>query len=298
MITDMQQESRKVVKVDPPKAGYYHLHFDDGTSKLVARVTGKLKMIPKDALKWWAADIEHERVVLEAVEVHARVSHTNEVFHDALRRGLRDTWNEKKKKWEGKKAHQMRLKEAGDIGTSLHKGIQAYLRSYMGEKDVELELEGPALLAYMAWEDWADSISIEPTHVETMLGSERMDVGGTMDCAGWVNNELLSRPKRFHCIFDWKSSKRSQTAPNGIYPEAEIQVSVYRAMAIEMGMADDDSWAAVVRLPKNEDDPCLAKGSPEPFDVNWIDPERATYLADGFLHIGKAFSFMAEAFPK
>ncbi len=285
-------ETRKVVTVDKPKAGHYKVHFDDGSSTLLARLTGQLGVLDKAALKFWAANIEREYVIEKFIQMGG--------VRDAYRFPLPIQVGELRKLLGEKKAHQMRLKEAGAIGTSLHKAIQTCLAASMltgTGGSASAELEGPALLAYMAWEDWAESVALKPTHVETRLASERLDAGGTMDCAGDACNPEMDGRKT-HTYFDWKSSKRSKTAPNGIYPESEIQVSAYRKMGIEMGIGDDDSWAAVVRLPKNEDDPCLAKGSPEPFDVLWIDPDRADYLAGGFEHISKTFSFMAEAFPK
>ena len=53
-------QEKKVVRVDPPKAGYYHVHFDDGTSKLLTRLTKKLNVLDKAALKFWAANIERD----------------------------------------------------------------------------------------------------------------------------------------------------------------------------------------------------------------------------------------------
>ena len=282
MITLEQQ--RKVIKVDPPKAGYYMLHFDDGGTKLVPRLTTKLGLLDKPALKFWAANIERDYVIKTANSALCADS-TVHTFEQRLRAMLGE-----------KKAHQLRLKEAGAIGTGLHLMVQNSLRQLMGLPIVKKPKESDsALLAFMGWEDWSLSVGLEPTHVETSVGSEAMDVAGTMDCAGYAFNENMDGRKT-HTFFDWKTSGRSQTAPNGIYPESEIQVCVYRALGIEMGIGDAESWAAVVRLPKSENDPCLKEK--EPFDVLWIDPDRADYLAKGFLHIGSAYSFMKEAFPK
>ena len=287
-------EMRKIVKIDPPKSGHYRLHFDDQKSKLVPRMTSKLGILDKPALKFWAANIERDYVIGKVMEMGG--------VQDAHRFPLAVQEEELRKRLGEKRAHQMRLKTAGAIGTSLHKAIQSHLRGVMGDNILEAkllggpaDLEGPALLAYMAWEDWALSVSLEPTNVETMLGSELLDVAGTMDCAGWACNPEMDGRKT-HTVFDWKSSARSKSQANGIYPESELQVCGYRALAIEMGLADDDSWAAVVRLPKNEDDPCLKEK--EPFDVLWIDPERADYLAKVLLDVGTAYTSMKEAFPK
>lgn len=282
---------RKVATVDKPKAGYYMVHFDDGTSKLLTRFTKKLGILNKPALLWWAANIERDYVIEKAKDVFTRRVSFSAENAPAFEKALREELGEKK-------AHQMRLKEAGAIGTALHLLVQNELRAMMGQSIEKKPGEDQsALLAFLAWEDWKASVELEPTHVETRLASERLDVGGTMDCVGWAFNPEMDG-KKTHTLFDWKTAARSKTAPNGIYPESEIQVCVYRAMAIEMGMLDDDSWAAVVRLPKTESDPCLALNSPEPFDVKWIDPERADYLARGFEHISKTFSFMQSAFPK
>ena len=55
-------QERKVVRVEKPKAGFYAIHFDDGGSKLVARLTRKLGVLDKAALKFWAANIERDYV--------------------------------------------------------------------------------------------------------------------------------------------------------------------------------------------------------------------------------------------
>jgi hypothetical protein len=280
----------KLQRVNVEKKGR---HYRLPSGKLVPSVTNKLGILDKPALKFWAAQIERDLVVrsevTEFLQGTTSPPRAAEDFESKLRARL-----------GAKYAHQMRLKEAGDIGSSLHTMIQDELKARMKHYPGRVthgDHADAALLAFMAWEDWAEKVNLEPTHVETMLGSELMDVGGTLDCAGTVNCPHPGyQSERIEVVFDWKSSKRSKTSPNGIYPESEIQVSVYREIAIEMGLMGNESWAAVVRLPKTIDDPCLTEN--EPFDVKWIEPERATRLASGFLSIGDAWNFMKGEFGK
>jgi len=265
---------------DVKKRGRHYLV--DG--ELVPSVTNVEGIIDKPALKFWAANIERDYVLaaVRGVYVENMLSPIWAVFEAEVLDRLGE-----------KKAHQMRLKEAGGIGTELHLMVQNSLKETMGEKVTKPAKENQsALLAHMAWEEWAESVQLEPTHIETMVGSTRMGGGGTLDAAGYFNH----KQERMHGVFDWKSSKRSQTSPNGIYPEALVQVCTYRKMAIEMGLIDDRSVAAVVRLPKNIDDPCLTEN--EPFDIEVIEPERADRLAEGFVLIAKMWTFWHDEFPK
>ena len=67
-------------------------------------------------------------------------------------------------------------------------------------------------------------------------------------------------------------------------------------MAIEMEIANERSVAAVVRLPKDDKDPCIQEN--EPFDVKVIMPERANQLAALFEDISQTWDSYHEAFPK
>ena len=298
-----------IERVNVEKRGRHYLV----EGQLYPSVTNILGVLDKPALKFWAADIEREYVIGKAKGVYERAL---EVFDpnthpdgldvaedkytlqtDGFEKTLRNVLGEKK-------AHQMRLKQAGDIGSDLHKAIQARLMATANDQrstiadtsPLDLMLADAAQIAFMAWEDWAEQVNLEPLHVERMLGSKTLKAGGTLDCAAEANVSTPGQTMdyiRAACVFDWKSSKRSKSSPNGIYPEAKIQVSVYRAMAVEMGLVPEDAWAAVVRLPKAIDDPCINE---KKLDVEWIDPDTAEQYTRGFLSIRDTWNFMKTFF--
>lgn len=265
---DYTSESDTIQQVNVAKKGRHYLV--DG--KLVPSVTNVLGILDKPALKFWAAQIERE-YVLDKLEGLPNAT------PDQLRAALGEKY-----------AHQKRLKTAGDIGTSVHGLIMNELKSRLGQPAAMPEANENAELAFMAWEEWADKHLLEPIAVEHMLGSTRLGVGGTLD---YLGHAVPAPGPDVPVYFDWKSSKRSKTAPNGIYPEAKIQVSVYRELGLEMGLTGDNAWAAVVRLPKSLDDPTIAS---KQLDVVWISPEEATSYARGFLSILDTWTFMKGAF--
>lgn len=271
--------TQPIQRVNVEKRGRHYLL---PSGKLVPSITNILDILDKPALKWWAGDIERKACIQAAIDVGPDETR----IRAELARKFGTT-----RKGRVKFAHEANLADAGDIGTELHELIQSHLKGEPQAKASE-----NALLAFMAWEDWAQRVSLEPIHVETMLGSDLLGVGGTLDCAAHAAIPAFRDPREdlyAPVVFDWKSSKRSKTSPTGIYPEAMIQVSVYREMAIEMGLVSDDAWAAVVRLPKSIDDPCINE---KKLDVEWIEPERATKYARGFLSIADTWIFMKTEF--
>lgn len=161
-----------------------------------------------------------------------------------------------------------------------------------------------AQIGFMVWEDWAKEVNLRPLHVEKLLASTRLKVAGTTDLAAeaFLPEEAINTLElrnewspgvTVQAIFDWKTSKRSSSSPNGIYKEAKIQVCAYREMAIEMGLLDSDAWAVVVRLPKSLDDPCIDE---KKLDTEWIDPERALRIAAGYMSIRDMYEFLRKEF--
>lgn len=264
---------QQIERVNVEKKGRHYLL---PSGKLVPSNTNYLSILPKPALIHWAANIERDYCVERAVEIAVG---DKELFRERLLEKLGP-----------KKAHQLRLKAAGDIGSSLHDMIQWTLKGEMdsthrGEKP---NLSEPALLGFMAWEDWKKASGFRPTHVETIIGSDAYEVGGTVDAAGWINYKGNDR----FLVPDWKSSAPSKSAPDGIYLESLIQVAVYREIMVEMGEAPEDTLAGVVRLPKNEDDPCIKEG--KSIDTRIMEPEESMALVSGFEHIVKVWHFLKE----
>lgn len=265
-----------VVKVELANKNRYRLTYENGSTRDVPRVTTVLDTLNKPALMHWAANEERAYCIEKAIETiegwPAGVVMTDETFEEAMLHRLGD-----------KKAHSMKSRRAMGIGSHIHEMIQLHLKN---EKDTK-ERPEKAILGFMAWEDWRKSVEFEPVHVEQAIGSDRLGVGGTVDAAGWAS----VRPgQRTFLVPDWKSNNVSKMRPDGIYDENLIQAAVYCQILIEMGEAPEDSWAGVVRLPKNEDDPCIQEG--KSIDYRLLSPEERHKLAEGFEHIRATWEFL------
>lgn len=257
---------RTIKKVTLQKSDYL-VAFDDGSSTLYPRVTSVLDILHKPALMWWAANVERELCIQAAKSAYDKATTLGEfMIHYQQELGTA-------------KAHQKQSRKALDIGSETHALIQHDLKARLGKFEKEPEASDPAKIAFMAWEDWRDSVGFEPVSAETPLGSERLGVGGTNDAAGWIKRTLVEAIYQKFLVCDWKSSKRSKTAPDGIYYESLVQVSTYRRIGIEMGRFPEDSLAAVVRLPKDLEDPVIK--DKQPVDVRILEPEEADdYVKD------------------
>lgn len=267
---------RVPVKVTLQKSDYL-VAFDDGTSALYPRVTSILDILHKPALMWWAANAERE-MCMNAVQDTYKWFLVHDVQENRPMPEVGMFMEELREQLGAQKAHQKQSRKALDIGAETHALIQHDLKGRLGKFEKEPEASDPSRLAFMAWEDWRDSVGFEPVSAETPLGSERLGVGGTNDAAGVAHYPAQLKNEQF-LVCDWKSSKRSKTAPDGIYYESLVQVSTYRRMGIEMGLFPEDSLAAVVRLPKDLEDPVIK--DKQPVDVRVLEPEEADdYVKD------------------
>jgi hypothetical protein len=264
----------------------YLVSFEDGSSALYPRITSVLDVLAKPALMWWAANQEREMCLEAARSLYASIAwwgtsaHGDKIFSapgvPEFDRRLLEVLGEKK-------AHQKASQKAKDIGSETHALIQHDLKCRLGVFDPEPQASEPAIWAHMAWEDWRSRTHFEPTHAEVAVASRTLESAGTNDAAGNSNEGFL--------VCDWKSSKRSKSAPDGIYFEAKVQVAGYRAMGIEMGLFPSDAKACVVRLPKSEDDPVLQQKLPVDFVL--LEPSACDALVEGFRAIRATWGFMA-----
>lgn len=151
------------------------------------------------------------------------------------------------------KAAVKAMEAAADIGTQVHKHVQAYLRRELGLDHHFPALSDGALLATMAWEDWWKASGYRPVRVEQVLWDERLGYAGCVDLIAEDRDGRLG-------ILDWKSS-------NYILLKHHIQVASYLNMARNWrGM----EWARIVRLPKT-----LADVRPEDKALGeCFDPEK------------------------
>ena len=212
--------------------------FYDIDGELYPSVTHCLQAIAKPALINWAANTERAAVTEAAADLYeqwAKAVVPPVVPRDAYIATLTAKLGQVK-------AHQKALAKAGDIGTQAHKLIEWTMRTALhaeaGDKPV---VSDQALWAFMAFEDWAKSVSLKPVLIEQTVYSKVHQFAGTMD--------LLARVHGVLTLVDFKTGK-------GIYPESYLQSAAYQVALIEMGYVQPAA-GLIVRLPKVDTDPAF-----------------------------------------
>ena len=206
----------------------------------VPSVTTILSAIAKPALIGWAAKVEREMVIEVSGHLH----------RDSLHKEMNATdW---KKALEGllglTKASQKLMTKAGDIGSQAHSLIEWQIQTWMDIPLPKPEVSEAAQWAFMAWEDWARSVKLEPIASEQTVWSKTHRYAGTLDLLARVNGE--------EAVLDWKTGK-------AVYSEAHLQNAAYRHAIREMGHGDPKK-GFIVRLPKNTEDPAFEVVEAEP----------------------------------
>src|SRR5690348_2093067 len=173
----------------------------------VPSITTILKVIGKgDALTQWAANCAAD-YIRECVAPGERL---DEIAINALADGARFAFRRKSK-------------EACDIGTLVHKWIEAYLVEWFaGRRVPEMPVNDDARRACNAALDWLARTNYKPQATEMRLYSLKHGYAGTADAQGVaasINGKLA--------IVDWKTSK-------AIYPEYRFQTAAYAQAHSEM----------------------------------------------------------------
>ena len=274
----------------------------------VPSVTNVLGLLDKPALLWWAASVERDMIIKYAKLAYR----TNPTSYEEFENILLDMIPRQQARFK-------KSKEATDIGQETHDLIQHRCKEMLGQDDTEGEAQDAgtppedgteeeqdafnepdprpkvsdaAELAFMAWEEWAQGVNFEPLLVEQTVWSDIMKAAGTVDCGGI--QDWPEPGERRHFAYDWKSSKRSKTAPNGIYPESLIQVCTYAEMLVELGIFPENTMGCIVRLPKSLEDHIFEEAGQGAVDHVEIMPETRIKIAEGFHNIRKTWTFMKE----
>lgn len=259
-------------------------HYITPSGKLVPSVTNSQGIIEKPALMWWAANVERIMVKEYAVKAynHERMSGfaTTEDFEAFLTATI------------PKQQARFRIsREATDIGKETHALVQHRCKEMLSEGGIPRpKATEHAELAFMAWEEWTQKVNFEPLATEITVWSDRMHAAGTLD--SYSIHDWPEPGERRHFVDDWKSSKVSKTAPNGIYPESLVQVSTYAQMLVDLGIAPENTMGCIVRLPKSLEDPIFDKGYQGEVDHAEVWATTRKEFADGFEAVRKAWSFM------
>ncbi len=257
-------------------------HYQLPGGDWVPSVTNVLSVLDKPALMWWAADVERKMIVdcaHKAARLHGTGDFERMRFLEILESII------------PKQQAQYRVsKTATDIGSETHALIEHACKVELKLPSTRPAASEHSERAFAAWELWAEEVDFVPIAMETTVSSERMKAAGALDCFGL--QDYPEPGERRHATYDWKSSKRSKTAPDGIYPENLMQVSTYAQMLVELGAAPENTMACIVRLPKSEDDAVFDdEGVVDHKEV--LPATRAKY-AEGFAKIRDAWGVAKE----
>jgi len=215
-------------------------------------VTTVLNVLPKPALVPWAAKVERELCLSTAEAVYESVfAETGPVAPKEFNKRLQEAIPHKK-------AHRTIAKDAADIGTEAHELIEWRIRGQLGlERGDEPDVTEEARLAVAGFHDWADEVKFNPASTEHRLYSDELKAAGTADtiCCSMEIYVLAPKKRQIAALGDWKRSRN-------LYPSHSVQVAVYRHMAIERGLLDEDAWAVILKLPRSPKDKFEAKMLP------------------------------------
>ena len=219
---------------------FYHIEGEDYPS-----VTTVLSAIAKPALVAWAEKTAKEAAIQSAAELYvdlAKIQGGVPMSRPAYIATLQARMGKDRES-------QRQLAKAGEIGTQTHALIEWSLRTSLGQKLKRPATTPPAEWAFMAYEDWAKSVDLQPIFVEQTVWSGVHGYAGTLDLVARVNGQIT--------LIDFKTSK-------GIYAEYDLQSVAYQAALAEMGHGLPPGGGIIVRLPKHESDPSFEVASCRP----------------------------------
>lgn len=224
-------EAARTKQVNGPVGRFYQI--DEDTYPSVTHILG---CIGKPALINWAANQERTLVSEAAAELYLDLAKvptpmSRTAYLTTLQGRIGKT-----------KAHQRDLAKAGEIGTQVHKLIEWNLRRTLGqEPGPEPRVVDDAQWAFMAWQDWANAVNLQPKFIEQVVFSRLHGFAGTMDLVALVNGQER--------LIDFKTGK-------AIYAEAHLQNVAYQVALSEMGHGAP-MGGLIVRLPKVQTDPAF-----------------------------------------
>lgn len=215
---------------DGPSGRFYEVDGDKFPS-----VTHVLSCLGKPALINWAANQERTACIDAAADLYLDLAKTPTMARSTFIATLDGRIGKQK-------AHRRELEKAGEIGTQVHGLIEWNLRKQLGQRvGPEPAVVDNAQWAFMAFQDWATSVNLEPLYIEQTVYSRKHGFAGTMDLLARVNGTVT--------LVDFKTGK-------SIYAEAHLQNVAYQMALIEMGHSVPEA-GAILRLPKVQTDPAF-----------------------------------------
>jgi hypothetical protein len=209
---------------------------------LLPSVTHILGCIGKPALINWAANQERAACIDAAADLYLDLCKASPMSRPAYVTTFQGRLSKQK-------AHRRELEKAGEVGSQVHALIEWNLRQQLGQKvGPEPRVVDDAQWAFMAFQDWANSVRLTPLFIEQTVFSTIHGYAGTMD--------LLAEVNGVPTLIDFKTGK-------AIYAEAYLQNVAYQVALAEMGHTTAQS-GLVVRLPKVQTDPQFEVGMVPP----------------------------------
>ena len=227
-------------RVDGPLGRFYAV---DG--ELFPSVTHILSCLNKPALVNWAANQERTLVTAAAADLYLDLAKTPPMSRPAYVTTLQTRIGKEK-------AHQRAVAQAADIGTQVHALIEWNLHRSLGQAvGPSPRVVDDAQWAFLAFEDWAASVSLKPLLIEQQVFSRTHRFAGTMD--------LLAEVNGVPTLVDVKTGK-------AVYREAHLQNVAYQVALDEMGHGAPAA-GCIVRLPKVQTDPAFEVVASPPRDA-------------------------------
>lgn len=218
---------------DGPSGRFYEVE-----GRRLPSVTHILGCLGKPALINWAANQERAACLDAAADLYTDCAGTPPMSRAAFIATLTGRIGKQK-------AHRRELEKAGEIGSQVHALIEWNLRSQLKQEvGPEPRVVDDAQWAFMAFQDWANSVSLKPIYIEQIVFSLQHGYAGTMDLLALVNGVPT--------LIDFKTGK-------AIYAEAYLQNIAYQAALAEMGHQAAQA-GVIVRLPKVQTDPAFEVG--------------------------------------
>jgi len=205
--------------------GKQHFYQIEGDETFHPGATTALSMINKPALIPWAvkacSDNIKEYLLANALDKNL----TKEEIEKACT--------------EGKSIYKKKASDAADIGTRVHRAVDAIIR---GEEPV---ITDDIAAGVQGFKDWMETHKLKIQFGDTKLGSKLFGYGGSMDFLAFDGNEPV--------LFDLKTSKKRKDRDHGVYDEMGLQISSYcQAFAETYGLRPKAAYILWVNKEKPE----------------------------------------------
>lgn len=190
-----------------------HRYYIDG--EFYPSVTQILSLIDKSQpLMQWAVNVALDYIKQNKEELHSKSS--GQILYAA------------------KKRHKELKKEAGDLGSQIHKLIERYLKNWSYEEFLTERISKQ----FESFKNWVQENNFSLVNSEKFLFNKKYQVAGTTDIVAYLGNKLY--------LIDLKTSK-------GIYEEMILQLAIYRYMWENLYKTKIDGMG-ILRLDKETGD--------------------------------------------